>query len=933
MKLRTRDMVAALLAIGLVRWVWTESYGSESLDITLKLSFYSNVESSSSSSSSSSGHNHTVAVAPPMALDVDGDGIAEALVVPATTKINNAVQWRLKVLDLKPLHRRRKHYSGASLYPFFPSTLFLSSDQQQLVDRPDKQEGKSEEEKDPKQVDASSIRAVPIKMISTQLMLKPKMHHGGGVSSSVTHSHHATTLSEKVDGAGESDQERHYFCGNSWHDAAEFCHKHCPSGSSTDCPEEMTCYADTPCDSLKPVASVGKSIPAELMEQLTLTPIGSLPSVVTLWSDGTLTLHGVTVPHKLQPPNDTLLDATTKSHDKHHPQQHGSTQYHHHQHQSIHKSKHGISPLGLVEIWRSQPFHTAHKNLGQDLAFQEVDIMALDAFEASIGEKGVIIVSGSYTIGGDADKANEYDDDEDDGPTVHSNYHAINAVTGSVLWSTSHKDEEPEIDFISSLMSQPRKEEKPVASARRRSHVPLNVLAETENASMEDCLHLFRSSVLDPETGALPHMYWGPNRGDAKLTVAHFDRGRRRQHPKNKSLFPKENNLIKAGPMGRSSSTGTQSWQSKVVDKVKPGNKNKHPISGATKLGEKGAGMTRPNDRSHAIHGKPNVVLAHNSDGIQALSIRNGKPVCHLSLMDHGLYADINGDGIIDHVQVVTDVLGAATADGKEKWVKNLVSSVVDSKEAASEELEGLAQLLDAATGSGHNSRLCHALVLSGLPAREELFSASLCNHKNSGRSVGKHRMGDRLTSAPPLLVEGLDSVHTTLSSRPSDDYSIVFALSNGVVSRYDAHGRQEWTTSGLEGIPSWRSENGDESSLGFLGRIHLWNAPSAIQPILLSGEDGMAIFSAGKGHLLASTKFPQPATQLPILADVNGDGTTDVVIVSADALWGYEIVVSTAGSNIMRMLVGLVFLGIAIAALQNKFGNPPGVDKRSTDA
>ena len=42
------------------------------------------------------------------------------------------------------------------------------------------------------------------------------------------------------------DRTRHYFCGKHWHHASESCHKHCGSGTSSDCGDGETCYADTP---------------------------------------------------------------------------------------------------------------------------------------------------------------------------------------------------------------------------------------------------------------------------------------------------------------------------------------------------------------------------------------------------------------------------------------------------------------------------------------------------------------------------------------------------------------------------------------------------------------------------------------------------------------------------------------------------------------
>jgi hypothetical protein len=64
---------------------------------------------------------------------------------------------------------------------------------------------------------------------------------------------------------------------------------------------------------------------------------------------------------------------------------------------------------------------------------------------------------------------------------------------------------------------------------------------------------------------------------------------------------------------------------------------------------------------------------------------------------------------------------------------------------------------------------------------------------------------------------------------------------------------------------------------------------------------------------------------------DFNGDGTTDILVITADAFWGYQIHVRTGSSIFFRIIVGLLMLGVMLAVLRNKFGPKPG--QRSTDA
>ena len=67
-----------------------------------------------------------------------------------------------------------------------------------------------------------------------------------------------------------------------------------------------------------------------------------------------------------------------------------------------------------------------------------------------------------------------------------------------------------------------------------------------------------------------------------------------------------------------------------------------------------------------------------------------------------------------------------------------------------------------------------------------------------------------------------------------------------------------------------------------------------------------------------------------PILADLTGDGTTDIIIATNDALWGYQVIVQSGASVLFRILTGLLLMGMALALLRNRFGQRS--DKRSTD-
>lgn len=48
---------------------------------------------------------------------------------------------------------------------------------------------------------------------------------------------------------------------------------------------------------------------------------------------------------------------------------------------------------------------------------------------------------------------------------------------------------------------------------------------------------------------------------------------------------------------------------------------------------------------------QPNVWVAHLRDGIEAVELGSGRTVCKLHLATPGLHVDLDGDGMLDHIQ------------------------------------------------------------------------------------------------------------------------------------------------------------------------------------------------------------------------------------------------------------------------------------------
>ena len=50
---------------------------------------------------------------------------------------------------------------------------------------------------------------------------------------------------------------------------------------------------------------------------------------------------------------------------------------------------------------------------------------------------------------------------------------------------------------------------------------------------------------------------------------------------------------------------------------------------------------------------QPNVLVAHLRDGIEVVGLQTGHTLCKLHLASPGIHTDLNGDGVLDHIQAV----------------------------------------------------------------------------------------------------------------------------------------------------------------------------------------------------------------------------------------------------------------------------------------
>ena len=684
------------------------------------------------------------------------------------------------------------------------------------------------------------------------------------------------------------DRTLRYFCGSDWHDASERCAVHCPSGQSTDCPSGERCFADTPCLAGIDGKKLDETSPVfGMMDSLHTTPAGGWPSVFTVWKDS-ITMHSLTA----EQPSDAT-DSTKKQ-----------------------RRKQQKPTLEVKQMWHVSPLQP-HNKTTVEVEYEDVDVVFLDALSAPAdhgSNAGMLIVSGTavvHVFKPDRDDDKSIDEDGDDeflGTNWETFVLALDALTGETVWQSYSSN------VLDKVLGDPKEKiPLPVASsssrstsvARRRSLIPgLQSSDANKGTSVANCLREYRTSLLT--SSALPYQFWTYD--DTKVAAMHFDHQPRSTSKNRKGVKPHST------AAARRTAQSSPSWLSSIFSREKKRTKPLH-------------------------YGRPNVIVTHNYEGIHVRSLKNGRSLCHLSLQDETLYADINHDGTLDNLQIVTShpeaLVGGEDDEvvAERKWVQQLAEKVTNSENKVIKPKKKNKKFSKQKAGKElAQPRLCHLLALSGLPTKEELFSTSLCYPNKRGddsAAAAAAQQQPSIQGAPLLVAEPTSRGGRRAQNHRGHD--ILAAVNSGFVTRVRGNtGRRLWKVNGnrLYGsdFPTW-----DDPAAVVFERVDSLQVIPSMRPIVLAGENSVALLSAASGRLLGSiATFPQPSRTRPRLIDLDGDGTLDLLVSTTDAVWGYHIVVTTGASILFRIIVGLLIMGLMLAFLRNRFGPHPG--KRSTD-
>jgi hypothetical protein len=246
----------------------------------------------------------------------------------------------------------------------------------------------------------------------------------------------------------------------------------------------------------------------------------------------------------------------------------------------------------------------------------------------SEGQQGMVVVS-ARQVGKDREDVDDYDLDQkiekegnqerhakgrakshgleevDGDPRTksrHVSYYAFSGNSGTLLWK--HQPEDFHKD-LSSLMEP--------GLSTTYSERAISQLQEGVHYGERSCRD-YRESLLQ----TLPHRWF--DKEDTALNLAHFHKHKKHQGAQRQRLASTSGSKEQGSrPPGIHHQWGLQEKQSVVKDH------HKSP---------------------------PNVVVAHVEDGIEIIHMYSGRPVCRLALQPQVLHADINGDGIPDHIHV-----------------------------------------------------------------------------------------------------------------------------------------------------------------------------------------------------------------------------------------------------------------------------------------
>lgn len=404
----------------------------------------------------------------------------------------------------------------------------------------------------------------------------------------------------------------------------------------------------------------------------------------------------------------------------------------------------------------------------------------------------------------------------------------------------------------------------------------------------------FRETILS----VMPH-HWD-RREDTTLQLAHFRKHKRKQVKKTpgKAVINSVNKPIEHNPPGKDASNRIARALGKAVD-----------MASSNKARKTQRMQYVPTITNHTqVWWVPNAIVAHEKEGIEAVHLASGRTICKLHLTEGGLHADINGDGVLDHVQVV---------GGNGIKEQTVVS------------------------GSMEVLKPCWAVATSGVPVREQLFNVSICHynhfnmfhHGDFSRSFGRTFDTTGLEVATPILVQ-TDDGH---KHRRGSHGDIIFLTSRGEVTSYSPG------LLGHDAVWRWQVSSGATwsnlpSPSGMMENIVVPTLKAfslrAYDPkeVIIAGGDQEAVVLSPSGSILAMIELPAPPTHALLLEDFSGDGLTDIILVTSGGIYGF-VQTRQPGALFFSTLVGCLIVVIGVIFVSLHLNSSNGGKPRASSA
>ncbi|KAL4452779.1 hypothetical protein ABPG75_008441 [Micractinium tetrahymenae] len=462
----------------------------------------------------------------------------------------------------------------------------------------------------------------------------------------------------------------------------------------------------------------------------------------------------------------------------------------------------------------------------------------------------------------------------------HFSYFAFEGATGAMRWMHEAKDFHRDLGDLQDQLVQQHAFHKSAEETEARHY---------GEASCRD----YRASVL----AALPHSWHSAI--DTKLVPQHFAKHKEGAGAQKQALSKMGALKGKQTPPGGGGAAahahgGAVDVQGKASKRggapagppAKGGAVGK-VVSAVVKGAAKGSAKAK---REAAL--PPNVVVAHLEEGIEAIHLYSGRTVCRLHLPSPGLHVDLNGDGVPEHIIAVGGDPDSLDEEGDEAW--------------------------------GHKRlTYCYMSVMSGVPARLNLFNGTICRpfRRNFMRGDGP----PEVLVAPPIFLPQ-PGKHGHYRAGVGQKGLAVFLNSLGELTAYSSEGDMEWQH--YVGT-IWHADEDEDAPDPVPTLRAMPLRPHSMPTVILAAGEEAATLVSEHGNEVDSWELPDKPLMPLQLADFNFDGYTDVLLVTQDGIWAWAQVRHPGALPFSALVAALMVIMAAVFITQQQAFASSGPTKR----